>query len=263
MDEYQIARGMLLRLAQRYPASSPEAKDYLEWARKHASPLLGLGLKDARALRWTALKHALATTRRAAVEPSPPLALAARLAALLDLDARDTLVVATLIAIDRTALAGDLASTASRSGIRLPALVGEVAGFEPHDAERRVRANPLVRYGLIRFPNDWRGAMEVQLRWSLESLLDRQPEDDDGMIEAMVGPRQSDGLDLGAFSHVPDADYLVRLLSGARRERALGVNILIHGPPGTGKTELARRLATEAGLALYGVGEGTPGGYEP
>ena len=58
----------------------------------------------------------------------------------------------------------------------------------------------------------------------------------------------------GHFPHVAaDLSLLRDYLGRLRRKPAAGVNILIYGRPGTGKTELARLLAREAGFALYEV----------
>jgi transitional endoplasmic reticulum ATPase len=263
MDELQIARSMLLRATQTISAASPEGKALLEWAREQAPIMLGTSRKDARSLGWNALKRALRSADGPTATPSPPLALASRLADVLRLDPADAAVVGVIAAIDRTSRVGDLANLMRRQGANLPRLIGETAGHRPAEAERRVRLNPLVVHGLVRFKADWRGVADLDLGWSLTRLFDCQPENRDGIIEAMIGPRHPAGLSLDAFDHVPDAEFLARLLAGARRERASGINILIHGPPGTGKTELARRIAAEAGLALFGVGEGSVHGYEP
>ena len=60
-----------------------------------------------------------------------------------------------------------------------------------------------------------------------------------------------------ALSHYPhlnkDLEILAPYLKEALRSRRKGVNILIHGSPGTGKTELVRTLATHLGADLYEV----------
>ncbi len=57
--------------------------------------------------------------------------------------------------------------------------------------------------------------------------------------------------------------FLVRLIAGALVEKAAGVKVLIHGLPGTGKTELARTLAQAANAARHAVGEADEDGDEP
>jgi len=80
----------------------------------------------------------------------------------------------------------------------------------------------------------------------------------------MVGARQRGTLSLDAFPQARAcSDLLVGLLRGAAAMRAPGVNILIHGPPGTGKTEFARSLAEAAGATLFAVGEHDFDGEEP
>lgn len=55
-------------------------------------------------------------------------------------------------------------------------------------------------------------------------------------------------------AHLEGARELAtRILGASAASRALGTNILLHGAPGTGKTELARQLADRAGLTLFEV----------
>lgn len=56
------------------------------------------------------------------------------------------------------------------------------------------------------------------------------------------------------FSHIRSQTHmLLGILQGALRQHSSGINILIHGVPGVGKTEFARLLAREAGLDLLEV----------
>ncbi|WP_148294100.1 AAA family ATPase [Azospirillum sp. B4] len=228
-----------------------------EWADTHAE---WLRLDDKR--DWAA---ALATLEdRHDLEPQPHvLAVADVLATTLALDAFDTALLRLLVAVDRLPRACALAEAWSENGRDLPGLLGQAAGAAPVDAGRAVRRSAALRLGLASFRANRRGVIEVSLRWSLERLVDRAAAEHASVVATLIGPHQDARLTLADFAHVTDADFLTRLLMGAARDRASGVNILIHGPPGTGKTELARTLAQAAGLALYGVGEADDDGDEP
>lgn len=74
------------------------------------------------------------------------------------------------------------------------------------------------------------------------------------MMAVFTRPAPSTTLSQSDYPHVEtDARYLTALLENASQQRAAGVNILLYGAPGTGKTELARVLARDAGCELYEV----------
>ena len=61
-------------------------------------------------------------------------------------------------------------------------------------------------------------------------------------------------LGIEDFPHLaPDLEALSQYLRGVREARAVGVNILIYGSPGTGKTEFTKVLATQVGACLFEV----------
>ncbi len=63
-------------------------------------------------------------------------------------------------------------------------------------------------------------------------------------------------LRLSDFDHmVAERDLLVRYLKGVRRERIRPATILLDGPPGVGKTELVRLLASELKFDAWEVNE--------
>jgi len=255
MNEWIIVRSMALRIgaagAERF------GRALQNWAEDHAA-WLGLG----EPLSWDAARAALAQREDSAPMPHV-LAVTQVLAETLALDAFDAAFLALLAAVDRLPRVAALARIWSEQGRDLPALLGELAGAPAQEADRAVRRSAALRLGLAGFYATRQGVVDVDIRWPFERLLDRAAAERESVIAAIIGPHQPARLGLDAFAHVTDADFLVRLLQGAVRSEAIGVNILIHGPPGTGKTELARTLAGAAGLALHGVGEADDDGSEP
>ncbi len=65
------------------------------------------------------------------------------------------------------------------------------------------------------------------------------------------------------YDHVTaDRDLIAGVLKGAVDSGASGVNILLYGPPGSGKTELAKVAALAAGADLFATGEAVGGDGE-
>jgi len=69
------------------------------------------------------------------------------------------------------------------------------------------------------------------------------------IIEGFVRPSPSSTLSWEDFEHIGmDAQICRALLSSACEQKSIGVNVLIYGRPGTGKTEFARLLAQGLGM---------------
>jgi transitional endoplasmic reticulum ATPase len=267
MNEHRIVRQLLCRMSRGVPDTSPLALAVAEWARPHIDWLYGRPEIDAVSPDTVTGLQALV----AGVEAAPAnndarpqvLGVADTLASLLVLDPFDAALLAMMVAGDRLPRVGGLARIAARHGHDLPTLLGELAGAAASDAERLVRRSPVLRLGLIGFVANRQGEIEVEVRWTLERLLDRALSAHADIVDTLVGPRQTALLSLDDFAGVADADLVRRLLAGAVCERAPGINVLIHGPPGTGKTEFARTIAAATGAALHAVGEVDEDGEEP
>lgn len=123
----------------------------------------------------------------------------------------------------------------------------------------------LLRSGLLNF--------DLEGRFTLRGLLEMGK----GMRQALLRkhPKNSSPLDdffwkspaprtrPEDFDHMRDdyqflRGYLAEVMS---RRKRVGVNILVHGRPGTGKTEMVRTLCQELGIALHDVAIMHASGY--
>lgn len=261
MYEHQIVRRMLRRIGRGLPASAPLAKAVHEWTKPHVDWLTGSDV-ESEGLGWEATLAATTRWRPLGEVRPQVLQIADELAGMLGFGPLDHALLELFIACERVPRVSELTNVLRYASVDLATLFGEVAGAELGDAGRLARHSAPVMLGLTSFGHDYQGRIEIDLSWSLQRLLDAAPRPGRPLLEALAGPCQIARLGLDDFA-VAEADYLVRLLKGALAEGAAGINLLIHGPPGTGKTEFARTLAAATGARLHAVGEADSHGDEP
>ena len=98
--------------------------------------------------------------------------------------------------------------------------------------------------------NDFMGALFVKC----ESI--------DEIFASAIKPCSQTNLTLKNYTHVKDdMQILVSFLKSAVRKKQKGVNVLLYGSAGTGKTELSKVIASELNLKLYEVAYADESGY--
>ena len=134
-------------------------------------------------------------------------------------------------------------------------------GVSASMVDRRLRGGaPLIRSGLVSIDSD--GNLKIVPRLHrLATVPGDVGLDVHRLLLDAVSPSE---LEWSDFDHIAsDRDHAERLLQGALDTGASGVNILLYGPSGTGKTQLCKTLAERVGVTLYSVGESNDDGDEP
>ena len=216
---------------------------------------------DVRAVRADLRKlHTRAEAQAQKAQVHPQLSKnVARLAALIGLTEVDQRILEFAVMLQNERVLDDTADHLGQlSSVKIHHVVSGVLGLR-HASVRAALAGDsmLTRSGLLSMERHGTGSLRGKLNLLSDRFADHissSEVDPIGFLRDTVLPSPQGHLTLQDFEHLKESmEVLVPYLRRSAQARRVGVNILMHGSPGTGKSQLAKVLAANLGYALYEV----------
>ena len=209
---------------------------------------------------WDGLKKLLRENYEKIPETSPPLLLRnlMKLAEYLNFSDIEKETLKALFVIENdallTELAGGMVRARDAEGPVLAKLIGKPENYKAYS---RLVANSgkFHKYGIIETALEF-GKSFPTIETILTERLSTPNLDKAEIVNLLLGTPAETDLDYSDFDYMGDElDYVREILKNASDKGLSGINILIDGPQGGGKTELSKALAKSIGKALYLIGE--------
>jgi transitional endoplasmic reticulum ATPase len=275
----------LRAMMRAFAPDSPPGRKLADWLR-YNEKVLGLDLEAALRLpapsngqrmrapegevmsgwAWATIADALARIADAMSQASDPVARNfCALVEALGLDAEEAAVFRFVFQTDHDkAFEWLCTSLLQTRTIETLGLIAVGVGSDPTAVWSRLCGRALGGLELVKFALNTDSGFGCYVPHRIVNAL-MPPNDGLTDVERnLIGTPLAPQLGLDAFAHLKDeCDFLTRLLGNATARRLPGINVLLHGNPGTGKTELCRTLAAQLGCTLFGVGEADDWGGEP
>jgi len=180
------------------------------------------------------------------------------LSRLLGLDETERALLLFLVALKQDAELREMAEAFPTTGLAARArVIAAAVGGTHEDVQRALEPRArLLSSGLISLTERRLDISDLELKSGLSDLLVAPGLDAERLLQRYFPVDRASALDWPDFQHLGEAPQLVAtLLESAVAARRKGVNILFYGATGTGKTELARLVASRCGLRLHPAGK--------
>lgn len=187
------------------------------------------------------------------------------------LDELDTEILLLVLRYERNSALENLADELL-SRLQNPALtVAALTGMSAREARQRIAPNgTLIESGLLCHSGDGSSTGlagqcgYLQMVAPLRQVMHNHYRTRREWAAALVGEPLATPLAWADYEHLgPVRDLAANVLAGAAETGAKGINLLLHGPVGTGKTEFAKVVAARTGMKVWSVGEADDKGGEP
>lgn len=149
----------------------------------------------------------------------------------------------------------DLWSNAGLSSEAVCEAVGRAVGMTARAVAKALRPNGrLCRSGIFESRRIFAGESNpLELNARVCSALTSPRFGIEQFLRCLIRKGGKPRLTMGDYAHVSDAALVRRYLADASAKHRKGVNVLLYGLPGTGKTEFVRMLASALELELHEV----------
>jgi len=182
-----------------------------------------------------------------------------RLAALLGLTVTDCRLLEFAVLIHSDGMLDDMADLLGKlSHVKLMHVLAVLLDVPEQDVRLSLASGgPLAESGLLTVRHSSYGVLRVLLDLISENFItnvQRDQTDPITLLRDIIIPSKPPRLIFEDYEHI--TEYLAILRPYLRKSFSTGrhgVNIFLHGMPGTGKTELSRLLAQEVGCELFEV----------